>query len=848
MSDPRSPEPAPDEEAAAAGGEAPGAVVADGADAADAASGASAADAASGAASEADAASGASDADAASEAADAASGAADAASGADGDRAALTAAERGDTLSPARRLVVRAAVIAAIAGGVAASVLLARGVLEEVPHLVLELTPWSSSGPAVALGPTPDASAVPSAGTATGAGSGASASPTVPGGTPTPTSTFSPYPYDEEWQRLADTAARDDAAWPVLARSGEVRDLAAGQFVALAPRDTPYSLDDLIAQGAAQRIDDRTVLVTQLVFVRPGASLVIDSPGTTIRLASHAGAAPARIVAWGASLTLSGTQDAPLTIVGWDDSLDEPDVDASDSRVYIRVESGSLTASDVAFSDLGYWGGPTGGLAVTGTPSTLSSGSLTRVTTDGLHIGLYADDTTALTVTDSRFASSAEQGVLLGTRATGTSLDGVTVTGSGADGILVRQGVDDLSIAGGEVSGSGRWGLFADGTPRADGPNPNGYGVANSTGLSIDGTSFHDDAFGAISIEGTSRVVVTGTDVDERGIGIRLTDSQGAVDENAVRVADGRGIVFSGALTSTRASGNTLSGSGPAAVSVEGGAADVDQLDNSTGDWSVKWEILIWIEQHPLALLWALVLVIPVLGVAFIAVRMRRQRRIRELVESTTIALARAEKEQYEAALRGEPELVGSADPLLAQHGLAEEISPLLAEALAESERLDADAELVVEPVTAAAAPIGAAARAGDEASPAAAPTGTTWLVGGPITGTSGRWALAAAAPGAERRPGSRDSEAPPVRPAVSAPPPRLRAAAAANGAARHETTSAVESAVVSSGRFTSVEELAAAAVLDGGKPIDSVARTLRVPTATVAGWVARARRLRGLL
>ncbi|AXH34687.1 right-handed parallel beta-helix repeat-containing protein [Humibacter sp. BT305] len=825
MSDPRSPEPAPDEEAGAAGGEVPGREVAG---AAGEASGA--ADAASGAG-------------AASGLADAASGADAAADAASGDRAALTAAERGDTLSPARRLVVRAAVIAAIAGGVAASVLLARGVLEEVPHLVLELTPWSSSGPAVALGPTPDASAVPSAGTAAGTGSGASASPAAPGGTPTPTSTFSPYPYDEESQRLADTAARDDAAWPVLARSGEVRDLVAGQFVALAPRDTPYSLDDLIAQGAAQRIDDRTVLVTQLVFVRPGASLVIDSPGTTIRLASHAGAAPARIVAWGASLTLSGTPDAPLTIVGWDDSLDEPDVDASDSRVYIRVESGSLTASDVALSDLGYWGGPTGGLAVTGTPSTLSSGSLTRVTTDGLHIGLYADDTTALTVTDSRFASSAEQGVLLGTRATGTSLDGVTVTGSGADGILVRQGVDDLSIAGGEVSGSGRWGLFADGTPRADGPNPNGYGVANSTGFSIDGTSFHDDAFGAISIEGTSGVVVTGTDVDERGIGIRLTDSQGAVDGNAVRVADGRGIVFSGALTSTRASGNTLSGSGPAAVSVEGGAADVDQLDNSTGDWSVKWEILIWIEQHPLALLWALVLVIPVLGVAFIAVRMRRQRRIRELVESTTIALARAEKEQYEAALRGEPERVGAADPLLAQHGLAEEISPLLAE----SERLDADAELVVEPVTAAAAPIGAAARAGDEASPAASPTGTTWLVGGPITGTSGRWARAAAAPRAER-PDSRGSGAPAARPAVSAPPPRLRAAAAANGAARHETTSAVESAVVSSGRFTSVEELAAAAVLDGGKPIDSVARTLRVPTATVAGWVARARRLRGLL
>ncbi len=150
--------------------------------------------------------------------------------------------------------------------------------------------------------------------------------------------------------------------------------------------------------------------------------------------------------------------------------------------------------------------------------------------------------------------------MLLGTRADATSLDAVTVRGSGADGILVRQGVDDLSITDGEVSGSARWGLFADGTPRADGPNPNGYGVENSSGLSIDGTTFRDDAFGAVAIAGTSGVAITGTDVDERGIGIRLTDSQGSVDGNTVRVSDGRGVVFSGALTSARVADNALSG------------------------------------------------------------------------------------------------------------------------------------------------------------------------------------------------------------------------------------------------------------------------------------------------
>lgn len=769
----------------------------------------------------------------------------------DGARGALSAAERGDTMSPTRRVIVRVSVIAAIAGGVAASVLLARGVLEEVPQLILELNPWSASATVVAAAPSASPSATTAAASASAPASAAvpvPASGTAAPGAPTPAGTFSPYPFDEQEQHLADAAARDDVTWLTLARSGEVVDLAPDSFLALAPRDAPYTLDDLLAQGAAQRIDDTTVAVSRLVFVRPGASLVVDAPGTTLRLAGPADGPSARIVAWGASLTLAGTAEAPLEIVGWDSAVDEPDAGDSDPRAYIRVESGSLTATDVALSDLGYWSGPTGGLAVTGTPTTPSTGAITRVTAKGLHIGLYADDTSALAVADSSFEGSAQQGVLLGTRADATSLDAVTVRGSGADGILVRQGVDDLSITDGEVSGSARWGLFADGTPRADGPNPNGYGVENSSGLSIDGTTFRDDAFGAVAIAGTSGVAITGTDVDERGIGIRLTDSQGSVDGNTVRVSDGRGVVFSGALTSARVADNALSGSGPAAVSVEDGASDVDQRDNTTGDWTVKWEILIWIEQHPLALLWALVLVIPVLGIAFVAVRMRRQRRIRELVESTTIALARVEKEQYEAALRGEPVLVGAAAADAVGGGAADAVggsaadgdvllSPLLAEALAEADRLD---ESVVASA-ATSAPVSAAA--GEEAGAAA---GTTWLVGGPITGGNGRWAHSVRGSAAPTEPSV--EERAPARAATAGLAPRLRAAALAQVQPGHETPSAVESAVASTGRFASVEELAAAAVLDGGKPIDAVARTLRVPTATVAGWVSRARRLRAPL
>jgi hypothetical protein len=872
---------------------------------------------------------------------------------------ALSAAERGDTMSPARRVLVRVAVIAAIAGGVAGSVLLARGVLDEIPQFVLELNPFAASETSA---PLATASGVPSpTGPAADASAGAPGTPTATApastSTPSPTSTFTPYPYDEAQQELAATAARDDVAWPLLARGddldGAVRSALGDEaptYADLAPRDAPYTLDDLLASGAATRVDDSTVLLTQLVFVRPGASLVIDAPGTTLRLASRPDAAPARIVAWGSSLTLTGSEDAPLSLVGWDDAADAPADDPSHPRVYVRVESGTLAATDVHLADLGYWSGSTGGLAVTATSSTASAATLTRVTTEGLHIGLYADNTVGLSVTDSTFSGSEQQGVLLGSNASRSVLDGVTVSGSGADGIQVKQGVDDVTIRGGEVSGSARWGLFVDGSPRADGPNANGYGVANSEGLTVDGTTFRDDAFGAVSVGSMGDVSITGTEVDERGFGIRLTDSQGAVDDNTVHVGDGKALVFSGPFTSARAAGNVLSGSGPTAISVEGDASDVDQRDNATDGWSVKWELLIWIEQHPLALLWALVLVIPVLGIGFIVVRARRQKRIRDLVDSTTIALARAEKERYETALHGTPVLVPAAAELLdvspdeiglgvhagvgsqAEADGPLEISPLLAEALAESERLDAadhpdlEAEMerdVQRALTPAPAPAAVSASAveaeveralapalRDETAalpaPAAVPAATapapaavgdsrtTWLVGGPITGSAGRWARGSAA--ADRAAAS-DASAAPTASASGAgrgdgspasPPPAASAARGGSGSSsgltppgagptappagmaspptrgaapirpgrvepaardhRHDASSAVESAVVSTGRFSSVEELAAAAVIDGGKPIDSVARTLRVPTATVAGWVARARRLRGLL
>jgi hypothetical protein len=51
-----------------------------------------------------------------------------------------------------------------------------------------------------------------------------------------------------------------------------------------------------------------------------------------------------------------------------------------------------------------------------------------------------------------------------------------------------------------------------------------------------------------------------------------------------------------------------------------------------------------------------------------------------------------------------------------------------------------------------------------------------------------------------------------------------------------------VASAASATGRFSSIEQLAITAVIDAGKPIDTVARTLRVSPSAVAYWVAKAK------
>lgn len=717
----------------------------------------------------------------------------------------LSAAERGQTMGSGARWAVRAVVVGVIVLGFGATVAVANGVPPRVSAF-LQGVVGGDAAEAAAASPSAGATAARSTEAEAEAGAEALIDPrTDPDGYAAAlqqardeadpeavspdaaelaayqralevTRGISTTPEEQGEDPAAVVQSRlvrlQDARWSLLARTGATA--TRPDTVDVIPRGSTVTLDQLVARGSATRIDAATVLVTRSLFVARGAVLDLTAPGQSIRLLSGEHGS-VTVVAWGGTVTLAGTEASPVGLTSWDEEAGRSDIDVADGRSYLRVHEGTLTIDHANVADLGFWSGRTGGLAVTGTLASPSSATVTHSVITGQHIGLYLAFAAAPTIDDTLVRASSAQAVVLANGTVSPTVGASTLTGSGGDGLDVRPGVDDVTLTGSTVTRNGGYGIRADGRPQADGANSSGFSVEGSWGMSVDGSTIGDNRAGGLWVRGTGGVALEGNTIDQRTVGLRLTDAQGTVAQNTVHVEPGSGIVLEGAATAVTARANLVTGEGPAAIRLpEDDAGTVAEAGNDTTGWTGRWEALLWVEAHPLALLWGLLLVIPIVGIGFVFYRMRRQQAIRELVEASTIALAAAEKAKYEWARAG-----GGEEPSPSLVAAGQSVPPLQR----------------VAPRVA-----GTAYRAGREA---------------------------------------------------SAPEPRYaprQAAATPTPMPKPAPTPAPSVAGTDFGQFSSVEDLAVAAVLDAGKPIDTVAHALRVPVGSVAGWVAKARRARGEL
>jgi len=210
-----------------------------------------------------------------------------------------------------------------------------------------------------------------------------------------------------------------------------------------------YTLDSLIKLGAARRTGTTAegapvVEIVKHVLVLPGARLVIDIPGTTLRLASGTDGF-VTLVGWAGAIALTGTERAPITLTSGAGT--GPDTDVADGRAYVRIIGADLSTSNVKVSDLGFWSGRTGGVAVTGLGDRPATATLKSTEVRQSHYGLYTSDTKSLTITDSRFAMNRAGGVLLHRGSANVVVERTAVTENGGPGILASRGSHTASCA-----------------------------------------------------------------------------------------------------------------------------------------------------------------------------------------------------------------------------------------------------------------------------------------------------------------------------------------------------------------------------------------------------------------
>jgi hypothetical protein len=430
----------------------------------------------------------------------------------------------------------------------------------------------------------------------------------------------------------------------------------------LTPAGLAYDLTDLVALGAAEEQPDGAVLITRHVFVAPGARLLVDAPGTTLRLRSEPSGF-ASLVSWKADLVLGGEEEDRLQVTSWDPVLGAPDKEVADGRAYVREISGDMSVAYTTVSHLGFWAGRTSGVAWTGSSSTAATGRVVDSVFQDNHYGAFASQGQGLEVLRTAFVGNTVDGLSLHRRTTETTVTGSVSHGNGRHGFSADQASNSVVFKQVTAARNGAYGIFFSGTPLAEGMSAGGasleaYGdvridggrlvgngragvrVVDGFGVTIHGTRVADNGDGivlvgteaptsvqevtvtgmhrfGISVDGGS-ANLSGNDVTGSGTAIRVRDAEAEVRGNTVSSATAHGISVVGAAAGSVIQDNTLGGRGPSGldtfrvpegVTVHTEGNDVEGWETDRDNWTY-WST--FIPNHPMLVLWVVLLGLPV--------------------------------------------------------------------------------------------------------------------------------------------------------------------------------------------------------------------------------------------
>ncbi len=380
-----------------------------------------------------------------------------------------------------------------------------------------------------------------------------------------------------------------------------------GYTLVLTPRPTPYGLTDLqaLAPQTFVRMTDGAYLLSEYIVVMPKAVLRLSSPGgLAVRLASSPRGF-ATIVSLGGKLELLGEQNAPLVLTNWDVDAAAPDLQPYDGRAYVRAVGGQFIADHVNVSDLGFWSGRTGGIALTGTdrPNTGAiervgkagpvnagtasvldaitrqpagrllpgqsdpslkftlpaqdyvSSRISSTTIRGDAFGLFVSGANGLQVSNSSVSNSQIAGIVLHRFVSNGVLSRTTSSHNAGDGFSLDRATTGITISEATSDSNAGSGYRLSAGPSAAGSPTGSYGnnsVSNST--ATDNGHYGVEVVGGFNI-GVQNNVVSGNDM---GIVVAGPAHRISVTGNQVSQATRHGISLVDGVTASTVTGNVV--------------------------------------------------------------------------------------------------------------------------------------------------------------------------------------------------------------------------------------------------------------------------------------------------
>lgn len=441
----------------------------------------------------------------------------------------------------------------------------------------------------------------------------------------------------------------------------------------LPPSPRTYTAADLVADGVLAMLPDGAAQLQRNVYLPAGARLSLGAPTLRTLYMDDTSAGFTSIVAWGGSLSFTGTESSPFKIMGWDPLTKTQPVDTGYGRPYIREMAGDMTLAHVQASGLGFWSGRTGGVSWTGVSGTASTGGARDSTFTGNLYGAFISRSQSIRFTDDRFELNELDGLHIHRNSFGTLVTSSSASRNGANGFVVQRATRSTTLRGDVSENNAGNGYFVDGRPLVTSASASGSSVDPGSSNVIVNSSAINNARTGILIEGGTGTVIkadqvcaritaiavryaatntvltgnnilcgprSGFSIGPAAPGTTLSGNAAAgarigmfiraagsvlIDENRVTGGTVFGISVRGASSNVTGVGNVLSGNGFRAVDARAGAVTPALKFTVTTGWVYRGKKLTfwsYLQFHPLAALWLGILVL--VSLTFLWSRRRR--------------------------------------------------------------------------------------------------------------------------------------------------------------------------------------------------------------------------------